>query len=177
MAKLKNTMDLEGNNCYEMIEQGKHQEAIECLDKILESNPEDAEAWNNKGIALGKLGIIGRYQEAIECYDKAIEIYDFMASKSEISNALELDPKYVNAWHGKGYALGKLGMYNEAIECLDKALELNPKEAESWYDKGVVLEKLDRTQEALECYDKALELDSHFESAIKAKEGLSQLNN
>jgi Flp pilus assembly protein TadD len=44
----------------------------------LEINPNDADAWNNKGLALDNLG---KSTEAIEYYNKALQI----------------DPKYVNA--------------------------------------------------------------------------------
>jgi tetratricopeptide (TPR) repeat protein len=37
----------------------------------LEIDPNDADAWNNKGNALYNLG---NYNEAIECYDQALKI-------------------------------------------------------------------------------------------------------
>ena len=40
------------------------------FDRLLEINPNDAQAFNNKGIALAEMGNI---QDANECYDKAIE--------------------------------------------------------------------------------------------------------
>jgi tetratricopeptide (TPR) repeat protein len=41
------------------------------FDKSLEINSEYADAWNNKGVALDKLG---KYEEAIKAYGKALEI-------------------------------------------------------------------------------------------------------
>jgi len=46
----------------------KYEKAIECYDKVLKINPNDTEAWNNKGNALNKLG---RYKEAVESKGKA----------------------------------------------------------------------------------------------------------
>ena len=60
----------------------KYDEAIRAFDKAIEINPNDSDAWNEKGIALGKL----KYDEAIKAYDKAIEI----------------NPQDSNAWDGKG---------------------------------------------------------------------------
>lgn len=39
--------------------------------KTIETNPKDADAWNDKGYALYKMG---KYKEAIQAYDKVIEI-------------------------------------------------------------------------------------------------------
>ena len=57
--------------------------------KALEIDPNDADAWNNKGNALYNLG---NYNEAIECYNQTLKI----------------DPNYINAWYNKGVVLGKL---------------------------------------------------------------------
>jgi len=95
----------------------------------------ELEAWElvNKGFSLVSLG---KCQEAIACYDKAIEI----------------NPRYADAWYNKGAALGKIAeaqqrdalrmkasiisdqivdTYKEAIACYDKMLELNPLDAET----------------------------------------------
>ena len=44
---------------------------VEYYTKVLEIDPENFDAWFNKGLALVDLG---RYSEAIECFDKALEI-------------------------------------------------------------------------------------------------------
>ena len=50
---------------------GNNDEAIECYDKALEINPQNADAYYKKGLSLST---IEKYAEAIECYDKALEI-------------------------------------------------------------------------------------------------------
>jgi len=57
---------------------------------VLELNPNNVNAWCNKGYCLEMLG---KYQKAIECFDKAIKIFDFKVSEPKISKASELDPK------------------------------------------------------------------------------------
>ena len=44
---------------------------IACYDKAIEVNPENADAYNNKGLSLY---LLRSYNEAIACYDKAIEV-------------------------------------------------------------------------------------------------------
>ena len=77
-------------------------------------------AWNNKGLALDKLG---RYQEAVDSYEKALKI----------------DPGYVKAWNNKGLALDKLGRYQEAVDSYERALSIDPNDATVWHNKGLAL--------------------------------------
>ena len=53
------------------LEEGKYEEALDCFDKILASNPNNPDIWNKKGVALRSLG---RYDEAIKAFNKALEI-------------------------------------------------------------------------------------------------------
>jgi tetratricopeptide (TPR) repeat protein len=53
------------------LEDGRYEEALDCFEKILVSNPNDPDIWNKKGVALRSLG---RYDEAIESFNKALEI-------------------------------------------------------------------------------------------------------
>jgi tetratricopeptide (TPR) repeat protein len=53
------------------LEDGKYEEALDCFEKILMSNPNNPDIWNKKGIALRSMG---RYDEAIKCFNKSLEI-------------------------------------------------------------------------------------------------------
>ena len=53
------------------LEDGRYEEALDCFEKILASNPDNPDIWNKKGVALRSLG---RYDEAIESFNKALEI-------------------------------------------------------------------------------------------------------
>ena len=76
---------------------------VTCFDKVLEINPNDAQALNNKGIAMAESGNI---QAASECYDAAI-----------IS-----DPKYAPSFFNKGVLLDKLQEHELALTVLEKAI-------------------------------------------------------
>jgi len=47
----------------------KKEEAVECFNKVIEIDPNDAEVLDEKGTALNTLG---RNAEALECFEKAI---------------------------------------------------------------------------------------------------------
>ena len=55
------------NKGFSLAELGKHNEAIDCYDKVLEIDPNSVYAWNGKANALNGLG---EYTEAIKFYDK-----------------------------------------------------------------------------------------------------------
>ena len=76
------------------------------LSKI-ELYPEDAVAWNNKGIALRKLR---RFDEAVKAFEEAIR----------------LSPSYAHAWLNKGICLDIQGKYEAALLAIDEAIRLDP---------------------------------------------------
>lgn len=89
-------------------------EALKSLNRALEMDPNDVEAWIGKGNLLAQMGQV---DEAIFCFDKAIE----------------LNPNLASAWEGKGKALQKMGRDAEARNCLNKAISLGSGGEESPY--------------------------------------------
>ncbi len=120
----------------------RHEEALICLAKALDIDPQFAGAWYNRGSVLSSLG---RFQEALTCY----------------ARVLEVDPWLFDAWEGKGLALGQLGRFQEAATCLTEALRLAPGSAACWSNKGTALSALGQHGEAVLCYTRALEIDPH----------------
>jgi len=86
---------------------GRSEEALEAYEKAIEINPQNTDAWFNKGNTLGELG---RFEEALEAYEKAIEI----------------NPQNTDAWNNKGNTLDDLGRSEEALEAYENAIEINP---------------------------------------------------
>lgn len=82
----------------ELASKGLYQQAIEYLDRALQSNPENSCIWNDKGVTLEGLN---RTAEAISCYEKAIEN----------------DPYHAEAWFNKGVALRRIGKDQECDTC------------------------------------------------------------
>ena len=150
-------------------------------DEDLEIDPQNADAYNNKGLSLY---YSGNHLEAIECYDKALEINPEFAcahyNKGIIlsvngynreaiecyDKALEINPQNTDAYNNKGLSLSTIKNYHEAIECYDKALEINPQNADAYYNKGLSLSSIGNNREAIECYDKALEINPPIRTCI-----------
>jgi tetratricopeptide (TPR) repeat protein len=123
------------------------EEAIDSYDKALQLKPDYCEAWNNRGVALRKLG---RFEEAIASYDKALEV------KSD----------NYEAWNNRGIALRRLGRFEEAIASYDKALEVKSDNYEAWNNRGIALADIGRFEEAITGYEKALQFKPDDDGAF-----------
>jgi tetratricopeptide (TPR) repeat protein len=84
------------NDPFSLLLQGNYSGAITIYDELIGLNPQNAGAWNEKGVALAGLG---NYSDAIKAYDEAIR----------------LDPFNEVAWDNKGIALHQLGNYSGAL--------------------------------------------------------------
>lgn len=114
--------------------------SVEACNRAIRIDPNDADAWNNKGVALKKQA---KYDEAIEAYDEAVRI----------------DPKFAIAWNNKGLVLYYQSKYDEAIKAYDEAIRIDPKLTMAWYNKCVALKQLGKYDEAIRAYDEATRLD------------------
>jgi len=102
----------------DLVNSGKHKEAIKCYDKAIEMDPKNAHAWQNKGKVLSSTtsarGLFINNQDrydAIDCFKKVIE----------------LDLNYAaNAWLCIAEVLAELNIKknsNDIIMCCDAALD------------------------------------------------------
>ncbi|MEG4056540.1 MULTISPECIES: tetratricopeptide repeat protein [unclassified Microcoleus] len=138
----------EKGRCLNSLE--RYDEALECLDKAIESDSNYARAWANRGDVLESLK---RYEEALESFDRAIKLD-------------EDDPWH---WAKRGYLLNNLKHYEEALESFDRAIELDEDDPWDWASRGDVLDNLKRYEEALESYDRAIELDANYQWAWRMR--------
>ena len=123
--------------------------AIECYNKAIELDPNNAKAYNNLGLA---------YRVGKKDYDKAIDYYN---------NAIELDHNYAAAYNNLGvaYRVGRKD-YDKAIECYNKAIELNPNYAKAYNNLGLAYKAGKKDYDkAIECYNKAIELNPNYAKA------------
>ena len=89
---------------------GRHEEALENYERILDEDTTDPDTWYNRGDALRCLQ---RYEEAVQSFDRA----------------LELAPRRADVLHNKGETFRLAGRWTEAREALEKAVELGSSEA------------------------------------------------
>lgn len=137
--------------------QQQYEQAIKDYDKVIELNPNDANAYLNRGNAYGNLG---QYDQAIKNYDKAIELnpndanayvgrsnaYYHLGQKEraiqDSNKVIELDPNNDMAYNNRGWGYFELGQYDQAIQYFDKALELNPDNEEAKTNREECLKEI-----------------------------------
>lgn len=113
--------------------------------------PQDAWDLFHKGVAARR----SEYnKEAVSFYDQAIELY----------------PRFHQAWNNRGYALMALGRIDEAIESFEKAVKIKPDYhqalhslSEAYWEKG----DIDDLVKGMNYLVKALEIKPSYRLAKK----------
>ncbi|MBO0793627.1 MAG: tetratricopeptide repeat protein [Ktedonobacteraceae bacterium] len=97
--------------------------------KVVQLEPEDADAYDELGDILSKLE---RFAEAVKAYNQA----------------LRLSPDFTRVYQSKARAFEKLGHYEQALAAYNKALQLHPNNGHLLFSRAEVLKKMLRYEEA-----------------------------
>ena len=87
---------------------------------------------------------------------------DFQQAAEAFCHAIQLNPKYSNAYNNLGLVLQNMNRLEEAEACLRRALELNPNYPHAYNNLGLVLIDTNRLEEAEACLRRAIELNPDF---------------
>jgi tetratricopeptide (TPR) repeat protein len=128
-------------------------EAMARNQKALATNPNDATARQNLGIALSSKG---QLDEAMACYRKA----------------LALDPHLIECRINLGLAFSQKGQPDQAIMQYQEALKIDPNRAEAHNNWGVALFHKGQTADAIEQFQEALRLNPNY---IDAQRNLAKV--
>jgi tetratricopeptide (TPR) repeat protein len=157
------------------LKSNQYEQAVEDYSKAIQFSPDNAEYWNNRGIAYFKSR---QYLASVEDHTKAIEInpnnaeywdnrglmYYYLAQAQkafeDFSQAIELNPNNASYWNHRGDVYYNYSsQYGEAVDDYSKAIELNPNEAKYWNNRGITHFNLSQFQQAVDDYSRAIELD------------------
>jgi tetratricopeptide (TPR) repeat protein len=120
--------------------QGRHEEAVNVLDKAVQLKPEDAGLWTALGATLEE---VKRTSDAVLCFE----------------HALELDPSQREAAWRSALLLHQLGRLEEALVRLDLCDTLRPRDAIASSARSLVLRDLKRFDDYLAVAQQAHRLD------------------
>ncbi len=86
-------------------------------------------------------------------YDNAVAAY---------TQAILIDPNYINAYNNRGLIYSSKGMYDRAIADFNKALEIDPKHISSYNNRALAYDNKGMYDSALQDLNKALSLNPDF---------------
>jgi tetratricopeptide (TPR) repeat protein len=127
--------------------QGRIEDALDAGLSLLAAHAGDPMLNNMVGVLLARLG---RYDEALERYGRA----------------LELRPRYAEAFNNRGNALLHLGRHDEAIGNYRKALDVMPDYAGAHNNLGNALQETGCIPDAIASFQKALQLKPDYADAL-----------
>lgn len=104
---------------------------------------------------------ISRYRIGWVFYEKKM----FEEAISQFSEAIQLDPRLVEAYLGLGLTYNAMGLFDEAIHIYRKCLALQPEYPDLHCRLGQVYFKKDLISEAIMEFQKAIELNPRYEEA------------
>ncbi|AYU55397.1 tetratricopeptide repeat protein [Staphylococcus debuckii] len=173
---------MEQEAIYQLIKEGKFEEALKALFENIEQNPEAIENYINSGILLAEAGEVEKaekfFQKALtinsdngaiyynlanvyynaESYNDAIKLYQQALQKG----VDEADTNYMI-----GMSFNQLGAFKEALPFLMRAAELDEKnDEEIQFQYGLVLCHLEMFDAAIQQLDKVLTINSENTDAL-----------
>ena len=163
-------------------QQGQFRGAIECYERAIAIDANNAIAHSNLGVIKQQLGELS---EAIAHYRLALEIDPNLAETvsnlgsaladagktaeaiAAYDRALSLNPNCAEALINLGLAREAQGDLAEAINFYQQAIQVNPNCAEAYLNLGIALEDRGDRSEAIECYERAIAIDPNYVEALQ----------
>ena len=108
-------------------------------DRAIAANPQMAEAYNNRGLALYNMQ---QHQQAVE----------------DFSQAIRIKPKYAEAYNNRGNAYYALDQYKEAEADFNQSLQLKPKYAKAHLNRGLAFFQMKKVDESCDDFKHACDL-------------------
>jgi tetratricopeptide (TPR) repeat protein len=161
----------------EYMQINRHEQAAETFERVARFADDERlqqEAWTNKGVAHAELeewdAAIGAFQEALSMDERsdhaataetnlAYALWESGRSEQALEHAeraVEIDPRFGQAWYNRGFFLLERGLAEDAVDAFDNAIRLGFRNAEILEEKARALEELgeyDRAEELAEEVD------------------------
>ncbi|MFX1365838.1 MAG: tetratricopeptide repeat protein [Promethearchaeota archaeon] len=166
------------NKAEVLIEKKKYEEALSILNKVLNIEPEYADAMSKIGTVhtllifkqMSKEEVIKLSERALELNNHSPVVWTQMGIAHMIKiefdkaitcfqKAINLKPDYSKAWNGMGVAYLTLKKYDIAIECLQKAITIKPDYAMAFNNIGLTYLNRKDYVRALEYSQRAIDID------------------
>lgn len=155
-------------------QQGQDEQALQWVQKAIDSNPKNLRAWYQKGWISVKVDPDG----AMDAFEKALEIQPGFAmahrdlgmillqkgrykeAATHLEQAAELGLAHPKLYNFLGIAYSRTGRYQDAVKVYTKALDKEPDFAEAHLNLSYVYERLNKPQSARLQYETACKLQA-----------------
>ncbi|MFF7164190.1 tetratricopeptide repeat protein [Streptomyces sp. NPDC008086] len=127
----------------ELRREGKYQQSLADLDRVIELDPTQAQAHSSRGLALRSLG-------------------DFPAALAAFDTAIELAPDDDLMIGERAETCRLAGRFEEAIADFGRAIALDPTDPEYLAGRAVCRQELKQYDAALADFDEAVRLDGEY---------------
>ncbi len=155
----------------EYVRLNRHEQATDALERaarFADDERLEQEAWVNKGVAHAEMeeydAAIGAYKEAIAVDENsdhaataetnlAYALWEFGRTEEALEHAeraVEIDPRFGQAWYNRGFFLNERGLAEDAVEAFDNAIRLGYRSAELLEEKAIALERIGEDERAEE---------------------------
>jgi tetratricopeptide (TPR) repeat protein len=164
-------------------DKGDDRGAVADLDRAIQLEPNNAEAYNNRGYFKSKLadiqGALADYNRAIQLNPKYTAVYsnrgllktdnlqDIQGGLADYNRAIQLNPKYAYAYNNRGLLKAdKLYDFQGALADYDRAIQLDSKSPAAYNNRGFLkATKLQDIQRGLTDIDRAIAIEPKFATA------------
>jgi len=126
---------------------GRHQQAIESLQRATLIDPEWAECLNHLGLVQLQLGKLD-------------------AAAATFARVIELEPQFPDAHNSLGVVRKHRGELSAAIDCYRRAIALRPRFPEALNNLGVALQETGALNEAVDVFREAVRARSDYVEAF-----------
>jgi tetratricopeptide (TPR) repeat protein len=158
-------------------------EAIDAYSAALENDPDDGEAYLNRGIAWfhkGEFGIAWNDFDDASAVFLGTEPYaelwkglakaqqgDWLEAVNSYAHAILQEPRFPLAYANRGLAYLQLNEPHKAVADFNQAIRHDQRNPAHYFRRGVAQARLGRIPEAIESYNQALRLDPNYADALK----------
>jgi tetratricopeptide (TPR) repeat protein len=174
----------------QMFARGEYPGAAAVYQKLVELDPRSADALNNLGSALSKMGLL---TEAEQCFHRAMEVKpdsaeahcnlgivlrakgEGAASEIWLRRALKLAPKHLDSRIHLGVTLVSLGRLREARGQFTKALKSAPSQPDAIFMMGHIERMEGRFELSEALFKRALRISPKMPNAWAALAGLRKM--
>lgn len=173
-------IDVVKSMAWQEVARGNYQAAIAQYNLVIATDPNDSQAWLERGIALARSG---DHERAIEDYNRARELepnnalilYNkgisqdalgaYLHAIDSYSMAIDLDSNYAYAWNNRGYVYALLDEWNQAVLDYSSAISLDPTYATAYNNRAIAYTHLNNHLGAQADYETAIELNPQYYDA------------